>query len=261
MDLKKKVGNGVSIPLSFYFDLSGSMDKHIAILSLMALRMLKRDVKIIIGFNQNAYVQINKINPNCSNEQFKFIMSNLRLLVYAGNFLTENKSVNAEEFRIFNGKKFVNVKEFIIFNKQLKDSIENKLAQIKGLELESLNGIEIDEYLIEKKAEKVVVFSDFDPKIEIENLSQKCEVYWFCFIEECLKGQLDRFKGKFFKTLSKKDIMLHLQNINSKMYEIMQRTSSYFKSYQYKDYYEHSNMKDTSNYNLGEYDEEYELLQ
>lgn len=239
MDLKKKVGNGVNIPLSFYFDLSGSMNKHIAILSLMALRMLKKYIKIIIGFNQNAYVQINKINPNCSNEQFKLIMSNLMLFVKA---------------KIYE-------RDFIIRdeNEKVKDLIQNRLAQIKGLELESLDGIEIDKYLIEKKAEKVVVFSDFDPKIEIENLSQKCEVYWFCFVKECLEGQLDSFKGKFFRTLSEKNIMLHLQNINSKMYEKMQRTSTYVKSDKYKDYYQHSNMKSALNYNLGEYDDEYEL--
>lgn len=218
------------------------MNKHVAILSLMALRMLKKDVKIIVGFNQNAYVQINKINPNCSNEQFKFIMSNLMLFV------------NAKEY----GKDVRNSRKFNE-NEEVKELIQNRLTQIKGLELESLNGIEIDEYLIEKKAEKVVVFSDFDPKIEIENLSQKCEVYWFCFIKECLKGALDRFKGKFFKTLSEKDIMLHLQNINSKMYEKMQRTSTYCKPYEYKDYYGYSNMRNVSNYNLGEYDDEYEL--
>ena len=47
MDLKRKVDSGENVPLSFYFDLSGSMEEYIRILSIMALRIMKKDVKII----------------------------------------------------------------------------------------------------------------------------------------------------------------------------------------------------------------------
>lgn len=222
MDLKRKVDSGENVPLSFYFDLSGSMEEYIRILSIMALRIMKKDVKIIVGFNQNAYVQINKIPQNCTSEQFIRIMSNLSVFAnldfrYIGN-------INA-----------------------------------KNLDLEYLGGIEIDKYLIQKNAEKVVVFSDFDPKDEIENLSQKCEVFWFCFRKIWKKGDLEKFKGKFFRTENEKDIIEHLKHINSKVYERRQRESGmlekreeFINSYKYDinqnmiaDYY---NM-------LGEYDD------
>lgn len=197
MDLKKKVDNGENIPLSFYFDLSGSMENYIRTLSIMALRIMKKDVKVIIGFNQNAYAQINKIPQNCSPEQFMEIMFNLPYLV-------------CEKTKYDND-----------------DKMDFK-TNLKGLEIEGLDGIEIDRYLIEKKAEKVVVFSDFDPLNEICNLSQKCEVYWFCFQRIWLKEYLKDFKGKFFSTENEKDILEHLKHINSRVYERQQREKGDF---------------------------------
>lgn len=228
MDLKKRVENGENVPLSFYFDLSGSMEDYIRILSTMALRILKKDVKVIIGFNQNAYVQINKIPQNCTPEQFKNIMSNLQYLV--------NWELSVDSIR--------SVPEM----------------NIKSLELEELNGIEINRYLIKKRAEKVVIFSDFDPKNSVENLSQKCEVYWFCFRDIWRKGDLENFKGKFFKTLSEKDILEHLKHINSKVYERKQRESGELKeSEEFRNFYRYNvnqnMMTDYSNL-LGENDNE-----
>ena len=44
---KKEAGKGEKIPLSFYFDLSGSMNKYIGILCTLALKILRKGVKII----------------------------------------------------------------------------------------------------------------------------------------------------------------------------------------------------------------------
>ena len=226
---KKESGNGDKIPLSFYFDLSGSMNEYIGILSVMALRILKKGVRIIVGFNQNAYLQINKINSNCSIEQFKFIMSNLQEIV--------NHKATMEYYK---GKERECEKE----QRERKIDIHKSiLSKIKNLEFEILEGVEIDRYLIDKQAEKTVVFSDFDPKIEVENLSTKCEVYWFCFREWWRPNDLQNFRGKFFKTLSEKDIMSHLLNIDRKIYEKKQRESNeyetlYSNSYGLGDEYE-----------------------
>ena len=54
----------------------------------------------------------------------------------------------------------------------------------------------IKDYLKEKKAERAIVFSDFDPKQEIERLSEFCKVYWFCTEErdDYRHASLDKFK-------------------------------------------------------------------
>jgi hypothetical protein len=119
---------------------------------------------------------------------------------------------------------------------------------LKKIELEKLNGIEIDKYLIDKKAEKVVIFSDFDPKDEVENLSKHCEVYWFCYRNEFRKEDLIDFKGKFFKTQSEKDIIKHLQKIDSKVYEKKQRESGEDDEYQYDYNYRSNNIRYNNNY-------------
>ncbi len=185
MVTKRKVESGENIPLSFYFDLSGSMEEYTRVLSIMALRIMKKGVKIIVGFNQNAYAQINEIPKNCTPEQFINIMEYLSCFVNSRYFFGD--------------------------------------INTKKIKIDYLEGIEIDEYLIQNNAEKVVVFSDFDPKDEIENLSKKCEVYWFCFNRSWKEGELEQFKGKFFKTRNEKDIVEHLKHINSKVYERKQR--------------------------------------
>lgn len=226
MGSKKKVENGENIPLSFYFDLSGSMNKYVKILSMMALRMLRKNVKIIIGFNQNAYVQINKISEKCSNKEFVKIMLMLQEIV-----LYED----AEE--------------------ELYYDSSSKL--LKKIELESLKGQEIDKYLIEKKAEKVLVFSDFDPKTNIENLSEQCEVYWFCFRTAYRMYDLDNFKGKFFRTQNELDIVNHLKNIKSRTYERKQRKLGFLKYLSINEYLYDEKFNNNYDYDYDEFIDEY----
>ena len=111
-----------------------------------------------------------------------------------------------------------------------------KRSESKKEEVKLLNGIEIDEYLISKHAEKTVIFSDFDPKHEIEKLSEKCEVYWFCFKRTWERGALKNFKGNFYRTQEPKDILLHLKNIKNKAYELKQRKSGEFGTMGYYGY-------------------------
>ena len=191
MGLKKKKESGDNVPLSFYFDLSRSMDCHIRILAIMALRILRKGVKVIVGFNQNAYIQIDEIPKNCSVKEFSIFMNNM--------------------------------KSFSL------DNYETHVMKKTGIKIKKLNYEYFDEYLIRNNAEKVVVFSDFDPKSHIENLSKKCKVYWFCFyIFGWLKEDLDEYKGQFFRTRSENDIIKHLKKMDSKSYSDMQRRSGEF---------------------------------
>ena len=124
---------------------------------------------------------------------------------------------------------FINAGDFgnyCSFN-NYNNNFENKKASLHGAEVEFLKGILIDEYLIRKKSEKVVVFSDLDPENEICSLSKKCKVYWFCFLREGIIGNIDQFKGNFFRTVNKKDILNHLRNMDNKLYEKNQRKSMY----------------------------------
>ena len=206
---KHESGKGENVPLSFYFDLSGSMDEYIRVLAAMALRMLKKDVRIIIGYNQNAYIKINSISKSCTAKQFQEIFNNLEKLI--------------EEYIISHKKSYI-------------DIYIKKLIKSTGLEIEELYGEDIDQYLIARNAEKVVIFSDFDPIEEVKKLSQKCAVYWFCFQEIWGKKQLDNFNGKFFKTNSERDIIKHLQNINNISYERKQRKLGEFGTMDYFGY-------------------------
>ena len=198
-----KNGDSENIPLAFYFDLSGSMNNYVDVLTTMAYQMLKHKVRIILGFNQNAMVQINSIPDICTPDRFKKIMVTLQNFINAGDF------GNYCSFNNYN------------------NNFENKKASLHGAEVEFLKGILIDEYLIRKKSEKVVVFSDLDPENEICSLSKKCKVYWFCFLREGIIGNIDQFKGNFFRTVNKKDILNHLRNMDNKLYEKNQRKSMY----------------------------------
>jgi len=59
----------------------------------------------------------------------------------------------------------------------------------------------------------------------VEELSKKCEVYWFCLEEReiYINSSLSEFKGHFYSMHNIKDFVQHLRNINSRYYEHAQR--------------------------------------
>ena len=83
----------------------------------------------------------------------------------------------------------------------------------------------ICEYLKRKEGKKVSIFSDFDPKAEIERLSQNCEIYWFCFETRNYynRTSLENFKGHFYNTRNIRDSIEHLKNIDKPYYERRER--------------------------------------
>jgi len=131
-------GKQEQIPLSIYFDLSSSMNAYIPMLCALAMQLLKNDVRVIIGTNEWARLQINEISPSMTKKEFSKIIANYTRREYISEY----------------SKKF----KYEILDKNISD------------------------YLIERKAEKTLIFSDYDPCSSVCALSKtKCHVYWFNF--------------------------------------------------------------------------------
>ena len=187
--LKDKYGyqyaNGVSenVPLSFYFDMSGSMSEYTNMLAVIAIELLKKNVKVLIGFNERVNVQIDKIDKNITIDELVSVLESAGYSGYSYN--------NSDRF------------------------IRNSKVTYKFINRD------IDDYLLSKECEKCVVFSDFDPLSEVIGLSQKAKVYWFCFENYFTKYDLGRFKGFIYQTNSAEDIINGLIKVNENRFETL----------------------------------------
>jgi len=151
-------GKNETIPLSFYFDLSPSMTSNSSLLATMAYKLLQNNVKVLIGSNQWLQYQICEIDSKTKYEDIISFLhkTNNGFMGWGFEDRLEHKKVGVDAI----------TKEDIYF--------------YKGIKYKSIKG-DFDEYLIERKAEKCVVFADDDPAINIINLSAKADVYWFHF--------------------------------------------------------------------------------
>ena len=187
--LKDKYGyqyaNGVSenVPLSFYFDMSGSMSEYTNMLAVIAIELLKKNVKVLIGFNERVNVQIDKIDKNITIDELVSVLESAGYSGYSYN--------NSDRF------------------------IRNSKVTYKFINRD------IDDYLLSKECEKCVVFSDFDPLSEVICLSQKAKVYWFCFENYFTKYDLGRFKGFIYQANSAEDIINGLIKVNENRFETL----------------------------------------
>ena len=177
-------GKNENVPLSFYFDMSGSMNPYTNMLAVIAIELLKKDVKVLIGFNERVNVQIESIEKNIT-------VSELSNILESAGYWNDRKSSSIDNYK--------------------KDS------RIKFKYIER----NIDNYLIEKKAEKCVVFSDFDPRYEVINLSQATNVYWFCFESRYDSYNIRGFNGFIYKVQNIKDLEQGLLKINEKRFETL----------------------------------------
>ena len=177
--------NGVSenVPLSFYFDMSGSMSEYTNMLAVIAIELLKKNVKVLIGFNERVNVQIDKIDKNITIDELVSVLESAGYSGYSYN--------NSDRF------------------------IRNSKVTYKFINRD------IDDYLLSKECEKCVVFSDFDPLSEVICLSQKAKVYWFCFENYFTKYDLGRFKGFIYQTNSAEDIINGLIKVNENRFETL----------------------------------------
>lgn len=172
-------GKNENVPLSFYFDMSGSMEAYSSLLATIAIELLKKDVKVLIGYNEHVNVQIEKIDKDISIDEL------IEFLTEAGDY----------DYNCIYSLQKQNKITYIDVNKN------------------------IDSYLVDKKGEKCVVFSDFDPLYEVVNLSVKANVYWFCFEDSFDRYDLKQFKGFIYKVNNINDIAQGLIKVNSKRFE------------------------------------------
>ena len=177
-------GKGDNIPLSFYFDMSYSMSKYTNMLAVISIELLKKGVKVLIGYNERVNVQIESIEKNIT-------ISELAQILKSAGYWSFWGISDRNKFKKDHRVKFKYVEK------------------------------NIDNYLIEKKAEKCVVFADFDPKNEVINLSQVVDVYWFCFERSFSPYSVDNFNGFIYSVQNIKDLEKGLLKINEKRFETL----------------------------------------
>ncbi len=177
-------GKNENVPLSFYFDMSGSMSSYTNMLAVIAIELLKKGVKVLIGFNEKVNVQIESIEKNIT-------VSELADILESAGYWNGWRSYGRDSYK--------------------------KSPKVKFKYIER----NIDNYLIEKKAEKCVVFSDFDPRSEVINLSQVADVYWFCFESRYDSYDIDDFNGFIYKVQNIKDLEQGLLKVNEKRFETL----------------------------------------
>lgn len=169
-------GKNEFVPLSFYFDLSGSMSNYTNMLATVAIELLKKDVKVLIGTNEEVEVQIDSLD----------------------------KEIRVKELA-----------EFLI-------NPECKNHKIKYRSVQS----NIDNYLINRNAEKVCVFADFDPLKEVCNLSHNAQVYWFCFEKSYKLENLTDYDGFVYPVCDLNTIAEGLKKVNAQRFKALVYTEN-----------------------------------
>ena len=177
-------GKNENVPLSFYFDMSGSMSSYTNMLAVIAIELLKKGVKVLIGFNERVNVQIESIEKNIT-------VSELADILESAGYWNGWGSSGRDDYK------------------------KDPRVKFKYIERN------IDNYLIEKKAEKCVVFADFDPRSEVINLSQAADVYWFCFESRYDSYDIDDFNGFIYKVQNIRDLEQGLLKVNEKRFETL----------------------------------------
>ena len=94
-DYDYESNNEEKIPLSFYFDLSGSMSNYSSTLASIALQLLKHDVVVLIGYNERVTYQIEKVDKNVSVEE-------LTDIIYKMSQLNQEKVFERVKFKYVN---------------------------------------------------------------------------------------------------------------------------------------------------------------
>ena len=172
-------GEQENVPLSFYFDMSGSMSSYTAMLATVAIELMKKKVKVLVGFNERVHVQIDEIDKDIDTEELASILEHIGYSYYSC------------------------------------DNIRNKKIKCKYI------NDNIDDYLLSRKAEKCVVFSDFDPREEVINLSQDAIVYWFCFEQDFTRRSLSGYQGFVYQVQNINDIAQGLIKVGKKRFEAL----------------------------------------
>ena len=197
-------GKNENVPLSFYFDMSGSMSEYTNMLAVIAIELLKKGVKVLIGFNERVNVQIESIEKNIT-------VSELADILESAGYWNGWESSGRDGY-----KKDPRVKYWNGWGSSGRDGYK-KDPRVKFKYIER----NIDNYLIDKKAEKCVVFADFDPRSEVINLSQAADVYWFCFESRYDSYDIGNFNGFIYKVQNIGDLEQGLLKVIEKRFETL----------------------------------------
>lgn len=187
---KFEEGKNEQIPFSFYFDLSGSMSEYTKLLSLIAVALVKHNVKILTGFNERVQVQVDQVPSTFSVQDFK-------------EFLEVAYSAEA----LKNDKRFKTIK-----CKYLDQNIDEYLTKSKAKKVVIFSDFDPGFNVVQLSKECDVYWFSFERRFR--DLRQ---------YSECKGASLHDFKGKYYITQSIKDFSMHLKHISSTLYEKRQR--------------------------------------
>lgn len=152
--------------------MSGSMNKYTNMLAVIAIELVKKKVKVLIGFNEIVNVQIESIEKNVTVEELAKILKSIRYC--------EDSRVKSQY-------------------------IERNM----------------DDYLIDKRAEKCVVFADCDPIDAVIHLSKVANVYWFCFESSYDTDDIKDFQGFIYNVQNLEELALGLIKVNENRFEAL----------------------------------------
>lgn len=173
-------GKSENIPLSFYFDMSCSMSRYSNMLAIIAIELLKKNVKVLIGYNARVNIQLDKVKSTMTLDELAEIIKT------SGYYYSTSD------------------REKVRNNSNVKCKVIEK---------------RIDNFLVESHAEKCVVFSDFDPIAEVMRLSNFADVYWFCFEKDIKKRNLEKYQGFLYPVQTAQDIAIGLVKVSEKRFE------------------------------------------
>ena len=176
-------GKGEDIPLSFYFDLSGSMSKYSRLLSLIAIKLMANKFKILFGYNERIYYQIDKVPKTFTAEDFKSIIE---------------KEMKYSQIKADPRYKGVEIKE-------VNRDIHEYLREKKAKKLTAFTDFDPKRQLEDLSKDCEIWWFCFEERSSNRKVS------------------MENFKGHFYNTTQLKQFQQHLKNITSKVYEKRQR--------------------------------------
>lgn len=176
-------GKGEDIPLSFYFDLSGSMSSYSRLLSLIAIKLMANKVKVLFGYNERIYYQIDKVPKTFTAEDFKSIIE---------------KEMKYSQIKADPRYKGVEIKE-------VNRNINEYLREKKAKRLTAFTDFDPRKQIEDLSKDCEIWWFCFE-----ERSSNR-------------KTSMENFKGHFYNTTQIKEFSQHLKNISSRVYEKKQR--------------------------------------
>lgn len=176
-------GKGEDIPLSFYFDLSGSMSKYSRLLSLVAIKLMANKVKILFGYNERIYYQIDKVPKTFTAEDFKSIIE---------------KEMKYSQIKADPRYKGVEIKE-------VNRDIHEYLREKKAKKLTAFTDFDPKRQIEDLSKDCEIWWFCFEERSSNRKVS------------------MENFKGHFYNTTQLKQFQQHLKNITSRVYEKRQR--------------------------------------